>query len=302
MLERHSDQAGLDKYTAPVGTRGAAALQQAPKQNRLLAALPLKDYERLLPHLEPVSLPLGWTNYAGDRKNCLHFVTAGIVARVQLMENGKATAFAVTGNEGVLGVTSFLSGLSLPSETVVVNACSAYRLRGDLVKSEFERHGALADLLLRYTFALIAEIGQNAACYRHHSVEQQLCRGILSFLDRVPSNELTITHSLVADMLGVRREGVTMAVGNLQKAELILCHRGHIEILDRAGLEARCCECYAVVRSMYERQCRSDDVSRHAGPQRSPARVAHRSNDHTEIRLPESRPLDAQRRACSDSC
>jgi CRP-like cAMP-binding protein len=253
----------------------AASAKQTPTRNRLLAALPLKDYEHLLPHLEPVSLSLGWVNHAGDRKNYLHFVTTGIVARAHLMENGKATAFAVTGNEGVLGVTSFLSGISMPSETVVVSAGSAYRLRGDLVRREFERHSMLAALLLRYTAALIAEIGQNAACNRHHSVDQQLCRWILSFVDRAPSKELTITQSLIGDMLGVRREGVTVAVGYLEKAGLIDCRRGHIAVLDRAGLEARSCECYATVRSLYGRWFREEIVVPSAGVQRSALRVSH---------------------------
>lgn len=282
MLERHSHQL---RRTVSVDGGPVAYLPRAPNRNRLLAALPLKDFERLLPHLEPVSLPLGWMNPAGDREKYLYFVAAGSVASVHLMENGKPTAFAITGNEGAIGVGSFLSGLQLASETVVLSPGSAYRLKADLVRREFERHGALTELMLHYTAALIAEVGQNAACNRHHSVEQQLCRWILSFLDRVPSNELTITHSLIADMLGVRREGVTVAVGNLKKAGVIDCRRGHVAVLDRAGLEASCCECYAVVRSMYERQSRSDDVTRNAGPQRSPPRVTHRFNDHTKIRV-----------------
>jgi len=252
MLERHPSERCPDRWTVSVGRMRAAPPQYTPAENQLLAALPLKDYERLLPHLEPVSLSRGCENQAGDRENYLHFITAGIVARVNLMENGKVTAFAVTGKEGVLGVAAFLSGLSLPSETVVVSAGSAYRLRGDLVRLEFARHGPLADLLLRYTAALIAEIGRNAACNRHHSVDQQLCRWILSFLDRVPLNELSTTQTLIADMLGVRRESVTAAAWYLQEAGLIHSRRGHIAVLDRAGLEARCCECYRVVRSLYE--------------------------------------------------
>lgn len=241
-----------------VSVDGGPSSLQAPTQNRLLAALPLTEYERLRPLLEPVSLPLGWMNNAGIHKSYLHFLTSGIVARAHLMENGKATAFAVTGNDGVIGVASFLSGLGLTSEMVVLSPGSAYRLRADLARSEFERHGVLADLLLRYTAALITEIGQNAACNRHHSVDQQLSRWILSFLDRVPSNELTVTQSLIADMLGIRREGVTLAIGKLEKAGLIHRRRGHIAVLDRVGLEARCCECYAIVRAQYDRRSWSE--------------------------------------------
>ncbi len=275
MLRHHSNQPCLKRRTAPIDAESVASSRHAPEQNRLLAALPLKDYERLLPHLEPVSLSLGWMNHTGDRKNYLHFVTAGIVARVHLMESGKATAFAITGNEGVLGVTSFLSGLSLPSETVVVSAGSAYRLRADLVRCEFERHEALADLLLRHTAALMTEIGLNAACNRHHSVDQQFCRWLLSFLDRVPSNELTVTQSLIADMLGVRREAVTAAVGNLEKAGVIHCRRGHITVVDRVGLKARCCECYAVIRSGYDRRFLSEDAIDSVRRQHSAARMTH---------------------------
>lgn len=212
-------------------------------------------------------------NQPGDHKSGLHFLTSGIVARVHLMENGKPTAFAVTGNEGVLGVTSFLSGLDLSSETVVVSAGSAYRLRADLVRREFERHGVLADQLLRYTAALITEIGQNAACNRHHSIDQQLCRWILSFLDLVPSNELTVTQSLIADMLGIRREGVTGAIGKLEQVHLINRRRGHITVLDRVGLEARSCECYTIVSSQHDRRCGSEDVIAGVRVQRSASRT-----------------------------
>ena len=162
----------------------------------------------------------------------------------------------------------------MPSETVVLSPGSAYRLRADLARHEFERHGVLADLLLRYTATLITEIGQNAACNRHHSVDQQLCRWILSFLDRIPSKELTITQSLIADMLGVRREGVTVAIGKLEKAGLIHRRRGHIAVLDRAGLESRCCECYAIVRSQYDRRFRSKTRLRDVRLQRSASRVS----------------------------
>jgi CRP-like cAMP-binding protein len=262
MLEHHLVHSCLDRHTHSTKSWRVASLEQAPEQNRLLAALPVNEYQRLRPLLEPVSLLPGWMNRAGDQTSYLHFLTSGIVARAHLMQNGKATAFAVTGNEGVIGIASFLSGLGLTSEMVVLSPGSAYRLRADLARREFERHGVLADLLLRYSATLITEIGQNAACNRHHSVDQQLCRWILSFLDRVPSKELIITQSLIADMLGVRREGVTVAIGKLERAGLIHRRRGHIAVLDRAGLEARCCECYAIVRSQYERGFRSDLIAR----------------------------------------
>ena len=166
----------------------------APRQNHLLAALPRTDYERLLPDLEPVALPLGWTVHgAGDEENYLYFLTAGIVSRFYMMENGASAEFAVTGGEGVIGVAAFLGGESTPSQALVVSAGHAYRLSSELVKSEFEHGGPLSQVLLRYTQALITQTGQTAMCIRHHTLEQQLCRWILSCLDRLVSNELTVT-------------------------------------------------------------------------------------------------------------
>jgi CRP-like cAMP-binding protein len=217
----------------------------------------VEDYERLLPDLEPVPLPLGWTVHrAGDREQYLYFLTAGIVSRFYVMENGASAHFAITGSEGVIGVTSFLGGESTPSQAVVLNAGYAYRLGAALLKNEFERDGPLARLLLRYTQALLCQTGQIAVCNRHHTLEQQLCRWLLSSLDRVPSNELTMTQELIAHMLGVRREGVTEAAGKLQQAGLIHYSRGHIAVLDRPRLEARVCECYAVVKREYDRLLR----------------------------------------------
>src|SRR5450830_637783 len=239
---------------ASTDRKRAVCAQRAPRQNHLLAALPLEDYERQLPDLEPVSLPLGWAIHgAGDREKYLYFLTAGIVSRFYVTENGASAEFAVTGSEGVIGVASFLGGESTPSQAVVLSAGFAYRLRADLLKNEFEHNGPLPKLLLRYTQALTAQIGQIAVCNRHHSLEQQLCRWILSNLDRLPSNELTMTQELIANMLGVRREGVTEAAGKLQKAGLIHCRRGHIAVLDRPQLEAQVCECYAVVKREYDR-------------------------------------------------
>ena len=228
--------------------------QYKPRHNQLLAALPPKDYERLLPDLEPVSLPLGLTVHrAGEREKYLYFLTAGIVSRYCLTENGASAEFAVTGREGVIGIASFLGGAGLPSQAVVVSAGYAYRLAGDPLQHEFNRYGPLSHLLLRYTQALIAQTGQIAVCNRHHSLEQQLCRYILSNLDRLPSDVLAVTQEMIANMLGVRRGGVTEAAGNLQKAGLLRYSRGRIAVLDRPGLEARACECYAVVKREYDR-------------------------------------------------
>jgi CRP-like cAMP-binding protein len=237
-----------------MGSQRAVAAQHSPRKNRLLAGLPLEDYERLLPDLEPVALPLGWTVHrSGDRENYLYFFTVGIVSQFCVTENGASTEFAVTGNEGVIGVASILGGESMPSQAVVLSAGYAYRLGTALVKTEFEHNTALAHLLLRYTLALMAQTGQIAACNRHHSLEQQLCRCILSNLDRLPSNDLTLTQELIADMLGVRRSSVTEAAGNLRRAGLIDYSRGHITVLDRPLLEAQACECYAVVKREYDR-------------------------------------------------
>jgi CRP-like cAMP-binding protein len=225
-----------------------------PRQNKLLAALPVAVYEHLLPYLEPVSLPLGRTLHrAGDLEKYLYFITAGIVSRFCATKDGASVEYAVTGDEGVIGVASFLGGAGTPCQAVVLSAGYAYRLEADLLKDEFEHGGALAHLLLRYTQALMTQTGQIALCNRLHSLEQQLCRWLLSSLDRLPSNELTMTQERIADMLGVRREGVTEAAGKLQKAGLIHYARGHIAVLDRPRLEARACECYAVVKREYDR-------------------------------------------------
>lgn len=229
-------------------------VQRTPRQNHLLAALPRQDYERLLPDLEPFPLPLGWVVHdAGKRENYLYFLTAGIVSRFYVTESGAPAEFAVTGNEGVIGIASFLGGESTPSQAMVLSAGYSYRLRANRLKQEFEHDGPLPRLLLRYTQALIGQIGQIAACKRYHSLEQRLCRWILSCLDRLPSNELTLTQDLIAQMLGVRRESISEAAGKLQWAGLIHHRRGHIGVRDRPQLEARACECYAVVKREYDR-------------------------------------------------
>lgn len=232
----------------------AASAAQAPGLNRVLAALPAEEYERLRPELEPVALPLGSIVYdAGEQERYLYFLTAGLVSCFNVTESGASAEFALTGREGVIGVATFLGGDSTPGHAMVLNAGFAYRLPAGLLHEEFQHDSALTHLLLRHVNALVVETGQNAVCNRHHSLEQRLCRWILSCLDRLGSNEFAMTQEVIAHMLGVRREGVTEAVGRLQKAGLIHCSRGHIAALDRAGLEARVCECYAVVKHEYDR-------------------------------------------------
>jgi CRP-like cAMP-binding protein len=199
-------------------------------------------------------LPAGWTIHGANAlEKHLYFVTAGLVSRYYEMEDGTSVEFADAGSEGAIGIASFLGGESTPSRAVVLSAGYAYRLAADLVNEEFEHGRPLARLLLRYVQALITQTGQIAVCNRHHSLDQQLCRWLLSSLDRLSSNELVMTQELIAHMLGVRREGVTEAVGRLEKAGLIHHNRGHITLLDRPRLEARVCECYAVVKREYHR-------------------------------------------------
>jgi CRP-like cAMP-binding protein len=225
-----------------------------PRQNHLLAALPAAAYERLLPHLEPVALPLGLVVFeSGGKLRYLYFPASGIVSLLYAMENGASTEIAVIGNEGVVGIALFMGGESTPSRAVVQSTGYAYRLKAAVLKTEFERGGPLQYLLLRYTQALIAQMTQTAVCNRHHSVDQQLCRWLLLSLDRIPSNELVMTQELIANMLGVRREGVTEAAGKLQAAGLIRYSRGHITVLDRPKLEVQVCECYAVVKTEMDR-------------------------------------------------
>jgi CRP-like cAMP-binding protein len=234
--------------------RRVAFEPDSPRNNHLLAALPLEDYEQVLPHLVPAPLPLGSTVYhAGERESYLYLLTEGAVCRMCVLENGASAEFALTGHEGVIGIASFLGGESTVSQTVVVSAGHAYRIKAAVLKAQFEYGGPFQRLLLRYTQALITQVAQSAVCNRFHSIDQRLCRLILSFLDRMPTNALTITQELIANMLGVRREGITESVGNLQRAGLIQHNRGHIAVLDRHGLEARACECYAVVKRECDR-------------------------------------------------
>ena len=238
-----------------------------PKQNHLLAALPSADYKRLLPELERVPLALGQVLYeSGSGQAHVYFPTDSIVSLLYVMQNGSSAEIAVVGNEGVVGIALFMGGETTPSRAVVQSAGSAYRCGHNLLKIEFERGGTLQHLLLRYTQALITQMTQTAACNRHHAVEQQLCRWLLLSLDRLQSSELTMTQALIANMLGVRREGVTEAAGNLQAAGLIHYSRGKITVLDRSKLEARVCECYAVFKRESDRLLngRSVRVAQHS--------------------------------------
>ena len=229
-------------------------ISHSPNQNHLLGALTQPDFERLVPHLNLVPLPLGEILYEPDEQ-LLHayFPTTAIVSLHYVMESGASAETAGVGNEGVVGIALFMGGDTTPSSAVVKTAGHAYRLERRVLKEEFARAGLLQRLLLRYTQALITQMTQTAACNRHHSVEQQLCRWLLSTLDRVPSHELIITQELVASMLGVRREGITEAAGRLQSAGFIRYRRGHISVLNRNGLEAGACECYAVVKTELDR-------------------------------------------------
>lgn len=225
-----------------------------PLQNHLLASLPKADYERLLPALELIPLPLGWAVYeSGHNLGYVYFPTTSIVSLLYVMEDGSSAEIAIVGNDGLVGIALFMGGETTPSRAVVQSAGYGYRLKAGLMKKEFDSGGELQHLLLRYTQALITQMAQTAVCNRHHSVEQQLCRWLLLSLDRLTSNELKMTQELIANMLGVRREGVTEAAGKLQKQKLINYSRGHITVLNRPGLEKQVCECYAVVKKEMDR-------------------------------------------------
>ena len=226
----------------------------SPRQNHLLAALPGADFTRLQPHLTLIPLQLGAALYEpGVEMRHLYFPTDSIVSLLYVMADGASAEIAVVGNEGVVGVSLFMGGETTPSRAVVQSAGLSYRLPGKVLKEEFTRGGSMQHLLLRYTQALLTQMAQTAVCNRHHSLDQQLCRWLLLSLDRLPANVLVMTQELIANMLGVRREGVTEAAGNLQEAGLIQYSRGHITILDRPGLELRTCECYAVVKRECDR-------------------------------------------------
>jgi CRP-like cAMP-binding protein len=225
-----------------------------PKMNDLLAALPPIVWERWLPQLEPVDLALGKVLYeSGGTMSHVYFPTTAIVSLLYVMEDGASAEIAVVGNEGIVGVSLFMGGGSTPSRAVVQSAGQGFRLRAEMLKDEFGKAGPVMHLLLRYTQALITQMAQTAVCNRHHSLDQQLCRWLLLSLDRLHGDELVMTQELIANMLGVRRVGVTEAAHKLQRAGLIRYVRGHITVLDRVGLEKRTCECYSVVKNEYDR-------------------------------------------------
>lgn len=239
---------GCPTYTDPIQEG------PVPLQNHLLAALPEDTQSRLFPILEPVTLPLGKVLYeSGDTLRHVYFPTDSIVSLLYVMESGASAEISVVGNEGLVGISLFMGGESTPSRAIVQSAGSAYRLPGQQLKDEFNRHGEFQNLLLRYTQALITQMSQTAVCNRHHTIDQQLCRWLLLSLDRLPDNRLTMTQELIANMLGVRREGVTEAAGKLQRAGVIHYSRGQITVLDRPKLEQLSCECYAVVKRETDR-------------------------------------------------
>jgi CRP-like cAMP-binding protein len=246
---------GVGKAPAFSGKDGTpTAASSTPHQNHLLDALPANDYERLASHLELIPMNLGDVLYeSGDKLRHVYFPTTCIISLLYVMEDGASAEIAVVGNEGILGISLFMGGNTTPSRAIVQSAGHAYRLAADLLKNEFERYGPTMHLLLRYTQALITQMAQTAVCNRHHSVDQQLCRWLLLSLDRLASNELSMTQELIGNMLGVRREGVTEAAGNLQRAGLIEYHRGKITVINRPGVEKRSCECYQVVKTEFDR-------------------------------------------------
>ncbi len=225
-----------------------------PLSNHLIAAVPDADRRRIAPFLESVWLPLGMAVYESGREMAsVYFPTTAIVSLLYELEDGSSAEISVVGKEGIVGIALFMGGDTVPNRAVVQSAGHAYRLRGPLLKQEFDRTEAVHTILLRYTMALLTQMAQTAVCNRHHTVDQQLCRWLLLSLDRLPSNQLSMTQELIANMLGVRREGVTAAAGKLQDAGLISYKRGLITVLDRPGLEERVCECYEVVRREFER-------------------------------------------------
>ncbi len=232
------------------------------RQNALLGRLPEEELNRLLPDLEKVTLTLGQSlGESGALLTHVYFPVDSIVSLLYVMENGASTEIAVVGHEGIVGVSLFMGGETTPNRAVVQSAGHAYRLKGNLLKNEFYRAGPMQRLLLRYTQALLTQMAQTAVCNRHHSLDQQLCRWLLLSIDRLPDNTLNMTQELISNMLGVRREGVTESAGKLQKSGLISYRRGRITIIDRAGLEERVCECYAVVKEEYDRLLSHENVA-----------------------------------------
>src|SRR6202140_4823575 len=251
-----------------------------PQQNHILDALPPADRNRVFPHLKSVTLPLGAVLYeAGDALRHIYLPTDSIVSLLYVLEDGASAEICVVGNDGVIGVALFMGGETTTSRAIVQSAGTAYRLTGRRLKQEFERQGEAMHILLRYTQALITQMAQTAVCNRHHTVDQQLARWLLLSLDRLSHNKLSMTQELIADMLGVRREGVTEAAGKLHKLGVIRYVRGQITVLDRPKLEELCCECYAVVKKESDRLM----------PPRASVRRFEREGDRT-FRLPQSDP------------
>ena len=238
------------------------ALAAGPRQNQLLAALPGAVVARWLADLEPVEMPLGEVLYeSGGKLHHVYFPKTSIVSLLYVMKDGASGEIAVVGYEGLVGISLFMGGQSTPSRAIVQSAGQGLRLKANLLMEEFNLGGPVLHLLLRYTQALITQMAQTAVCNRHHSLDQQLCRWLLLSLDRLNSNQLVMTQELIANMLGVRREGVTEAAGQLQQAGLIHYRRGHITVLDREKLERRSCECYAVVKNEYDRLLPAETVT-----------------------------------------
>ena len=228
--------------------------EQTLTKNRLLDALPKAAKARLFPHIKEVELPLGTVIYeAGQQVDYVYFPVDCIISLLYVMEDGASAEISVVGNEGIVGIAVFMGGASTPSRAIVQSGGSARRLPAAELRSEFNLYPEMRMLMLRYTQALITQMAQTAVCNRHHSIDQQLCRWLLLSMDRLPTRELTMTQELIANMLGVRREGVTEAAGKLQKAGIISYQRGHITVLDRPKLEKRCCECYEVVKRETDR-------------------------------------------------
>lgn len=264
-----------------------------PLQNHLLAALPADAFNRLLPHLELVPMRLGEALYeSGGKLSHVYFPTTAVVSLLYVLENGSSAEIAIVGNEGVLGVAVFMGGNTTPSRAITQIAGYGYRLKSQLLKTEFDLAGPMLHLLLRYTQSLITQMSQTAVCNRHHSVEQQLCRWLLLSLDRLSSDAVSMTQELIANMLGVRREGVTEAAGGLQRAGIISYSRGHIKVLDRPALERAACECYGVVKRETDRL-----MPEHPAQHPAAHNVQHRAQHSAEHKAQHSAEHKAERKA-----